>query len=369
MIIIHYNPHDGIITNDYIDTLNRAMGEGVTCLTATSITRLKEILSKQHIDIIDIHGCWHDSLPLVMTLAKKHGTRIVLTPHGQLEPWIIKRQLTSMLLRKHLYQKQLTRRAYAVIVMGKMEHENMKRLGWNRRLETIPCSLFTSSVTDGKMASDTLAIFRKVMDSDVRGLMDATTVKALQLRFKAGITKNKRWINEEEEQLLLSLTKQQWRQIQLYAYYTSTLNVIKSGANTMSLTIPDCHPESIRCYLPSRIETNEVKSIPAIVADADGKHGSEEVLNMIKSLRHKILHNQLGIADIVQISETIFHLKTDEDEVRYLLKDEKLTSFTSRVMSLVKEFTGLPEGFLLLPAINDRKTVQLRQRIIKQLKI
>lgn len=370
MIIIHYNPNVGNITNDYIDTLNRAMGEEVMCLTATSIPSLKELLTNHHPDIIDIHGCWHDSLPMVMALAKKKAIRIVLTPHGQLEPWIIgKRRLTSKLLRKLLYQKQLTKRAYAVIAMGKMEHDNMKRLGWNRRIETIPCSLFTSSITDGKMASDTLAVFKKVMDSNVRELMDATTVKALQLLYKASITLDKSWIDEEEGNLLSALTMQQWRQIQIYTYHTSTLNVIKSGADVMSLQIPDCHPETIQCYLPSQMEKNEPMGIPAIATGANGQHSCEDVINMIKTLHKKAFRSKLEIADIVQVSNTLFHLKTDEEEVRYLLKDAKLSKFASRIMTLTKEFTGLPDGFLLLQAVNDHWTKQLSYRIIKQLKI
>ena len=371
MNIIHYNPHGDKTVADYIDTLNKSMSGQAVCRVVDKLLALKGELSRQHADIVDIHGCWHKTIPFACIIAKHHGARIVVTPHGQLEPWIMKRHwLITTLPRTLSYQHRIIKRAYSVIVMGKMEHDNMEKLCWTPRIETIPCSLFTSSITDDEMARQTLAVFNKVLDSNVLELMDITTTSALHSLYKIYTTADPRWLEPSERETIEKLDQRQWRQIEIYAYNTSTLLDVRHGADALGITLPDCHPSEIACYLPySHSNENQRQRLASLTADEKGMHNPADVVEMIKALQQKVRKRTLGIADILQFSATLYQLRTDEDEVRYLLDEAKLTRFASSLMQTVVHFTHLPYGFLTVSPNNGRLTRRIMNTIFKQLEI
>ena len=371
MNIIHYNPWGDKLSADYIDTLNKSMDGQAVCRVAGSILELRKELARQHADIIDIHGCWHDSIPIATAMACRHRTRIVVTPHGQLEPWVTRRRwLTSTLPRQILYQYRTVSKAYSVIVMGEMELSNMRKLGWTNRIETIGCSLFTSSITDGEMARQTLAVFRKVMDSNVVELMEPNTTHALHSLYKACTIADARWLATEEREAVEQLDENSWRQIEIYGHHTSTLVDIRHGADALGITLPDCRPAEIACYLPDNYdkEANHQR-LASLSTDEKGMHSPSDVVDMIKGLSQKTRKHTLGIADILQFASTLYRLRTDEDEVRYLLTEAQLTAFAARMMQLVRHFTLLPDGFLIVTPLDDKRARNIKNTILKKLEI
>ena len=146
MRILHYYTASDKISHEYIDILSKAMTElnylsGDGCIENVSASSLHEalkLINLSNVDIIHLHGCWRDSDFMLVRKAKKSGTRIIVSPHGQLEPWVI----NTDYWKKHfpriiVYQKKIGRDAFAVVVMGRMEEECMKRLGWNVRIEVV----------------------------------------------------------------------------------------------------------------------------------------------------------------------------------------------------------------------------------------
>lgn len=371
MNIIHYNPIGNKTIADYIDTLNESMGKDNVCRTVNTLMKFRSEIKRQPADIVNIHGCWHHSMAMAASMAVSHGARVVVTPHGQLEPWILRhRRFTQKLLQRLLYQRRIVGRAYAVIVMGEMELGNLKRLGWTRRIETIPCSLFTSSITDGEMAGQTMRVYRKILDTNVLPLMDSTTTSAMHSLFKAAVTADGRWLDDDERLALSSLDDRQWRQLEIYGHHTATLHYIRQGAENIGLPLPDFHPETIACYPPRHAVGDKGREpVEPLPTDAHGQHTPAHVIDMIKSLRHKVRHHTFGMADVVQLSATLYRLRTDEDEVRYRLDDKQLTKFMSRLMHIVGHFTLLPEGFFIVSPLADRKTRKIQKSILKQLEI
>ncbi|MGN0280693.1 MAG: glycosyltransferase [Prevotella sp.] len=371
MNIIHYNPWGDKLSAIYIDTLCKSMDGQVVCRVAGSLLELKKEMSQQHADIIDIHGCWHDSIPFATCLARRQRTRIVITPHGQLEPWVTRRRwLTSTLPRQMLYQRRTVRDAYSVIVMGEMELNNIQRLGWTRRVETIPCSLFTSSISDEEMARQTLAIFRKVMDSNVIELMQPNTSHALHSLYKACTIADARLLEIAEREAVEQLDESGWRQIEIYGHHTSTLVDIRHGADALGITLPDCRPAMIACYLPDNYDNDAPhQRLATPSADEQEMYAPADVVDMIRELSLRARKRTLGIADILQLSSTLWRLRTDEDEVRYLLSENRLMTFAARMMQLVRHFTLLPEGFFIVNPLDDNRTKHIKNTILKKLEI
>lgn len=90
-------------------------------------------------DVVHVNGCWTPSCAMVQRWAQKRGYRVVLTPHGMLEPWIIKRHYwTRKFPALLLYQKAAIKHADIIHATAESERCHLLQLGWNRNIEVIP---------------------------------------------------------------------------------------------------------------------------------------------------------------------------------------------------------------------------------------
>ncbi len=83
-------------------------------------------------DVVHVNGCWMPQCALAQRWAQHMGCKVVLTPHGMLEPWIIKRHYyTRKLPALWLYQKKALREAEALVATAESEKGNILKLGYN----------------------------------------------------------------------------------------------------------------------------------------------------------------------------------------------------------------------------------------------
>lgn len=172
MKILHYIPQDDDMITSYVTMLIDNMGLEAENVIATEEAVAKEKLKSIHFDILHIHGCWRNSSAKIIKTAVKKGCRMILSPYGQLEPWIIdERYWKEKLPKQILFQRHIVESAYAIIIQGRMEEECMRKLGWNNRIEIIRNPIITHSITPSVMARKMYAIYRKVLDSNTLELM------------------------------------------------------------------------------------------------------------------------------------------------------------------------------------------------------
>ena len=196
MHILHFFQSQNNLQSQYVSMLMSTMGTGVEQAAYNSISDVRKALNGSHFDILHIHGCWSVQYAKAAALARRLGTRVIITPHGELEPWILKdRQWQEKMPKTLLYQRQTIQEAYVVIAMGNMEYKSLERLAWNPRIETVRNALVTHSITPQDMTRQLLAIYRKVMDSDVYHLMDDNTRQTLFTILKAGVCGDVRWLD------------------------------------------------------------------------------------------------------------------------------------------------------------------------------
>lgn len=96
------------------------------------------LLAQVKPDVVHINCCWMPACTAVQSLAQKRGYKIVLTPHGMLEPWIIKRNYwTRKLPALMLYQKTAIRKADCLQATAESERDNLLKLGYNRNIKVV----------------------------------------------------------------------------------------------------------------------------------------------------------------------------------------------------------------------------------------
>ena len=89
-------------------------------------------------DVVHINCCWTPDCAMIQRLAQKQGYKVVLTPHGMLEPWIIQRHYwTRKVPALWLYQRAAIQKADCIQATAESERDNLLKLGYNYNIKVV----------------------------------------------------------------------------------------------------------------------------------------------------------------------------------------------------------------------------------------
>lgn len=365
MRILHYYDKDDAMVGQHVKLLTESMGLEAENHTATQAEQARTLLKGGQYNVLHLHGCWRNSSHSVVTLAFKLGVRLVLTPHGQLEPWVQEENRWKEKLPKRLlYQRSIVKKAYAVIIQGRMEQECMEQLGWNARTVIIRNAVVTSSITATDMARQTFAVYRKVMDSNPLELMDSDMRKTLHDILMTGITGDKHWLTEPFQPSPLS--SEQWRQLLCYAHQEHITDTLRKGIRILGLEAPDIDVEQIAYFLPDGFR--QAESIKQTIGYQFASE-NDRLMATFRYLRKLATNGQLGISHLIELDRELREHGCEEEALADDLKERRLWAIASRLMQTASSLTGLTEGFMPVTPTNDRATRKLRKQIENHLKI
>lgn len=349
----------------YVSVLERTMAGYADVKASRGLRQYRKLIKEQQPDIVHLHGCWHVSYAVAALLASANGARVVLSPHGQLEPWVLKQKYWSEKLPKLVaFQRPLAKHAYALIAMGRMEHDCLVRLKWNPRCETVLNSLITDTLTDEQMGAKVYAVYRKVLDSDQWPLMDDSTRMAVRGLIKAGQTGDERWLDGQELDACKALTAEEWRKVAIFSCQESIFDTVSSGAGALGLAMPDFNPATVASY--SR--QNDGEKSPQRLGDS-GSNETERLLDMIRSSRKLFHRRRLTMSHIVELSAFLRKSRADEGKLAEQLEEKKLLPYAKRLMQCLSDLAGLEEGFMPVKAGDARRAAKMENIITKHLKI
>ena len=364
MKILHYYDDKNDMIAQYVRALCDGMGLEVTNDISTSLSDAVQKLNERHYDLLNVHGCWSYSAYRAVRQAFRANTRLVLTPHGQLEPWIISRQYwTEKLPKKLLFQQRMVQSAYAVIIQGHMEEECMKKLGWNSRTVIIRNSLITQTTTAKAMSNRTFHLYRKIMDSNPWALMTDDTKSSLRQMLKVGITGDIRWL---QDTFTTISDADQWRMLYCYIHQEQISKTVQRAIPLLNLNIPDFDISSMPCFMPDGYEPSKT------IEEAIGMQFATEndrLLATFRHLKHLTLRSRLTLSHLVELDKELRTHGSAEDQLCNTLREKNLFKFAARIMQLMNDFTGLDEGLMLMAPIDDRLTGYLRRMIENHLRI
>lgn len=106
---------------------------GVECKLAVA-----NLLDDIRPDVVHVNCCWMPACAAVQRMAQRRGYKVVLTPHGMLEPWIVRRHYwTRKFPALQLYQKAAIRKADCLQATADSERENLLKLGYNANVKVV----------------------------------------------------------------------------------------------------------------------------------------------------------------------------------------------------------------------------------------
>mgnify|MGYP002625583264 CR=1 FL=1 len=329
MKILHLYPHNNPLIVQHVAMLSHEQTDAIP-------------------DIVHIHGCWQYQTVKQAMQARRQGARVVFTPHGGLEPWIIdERRYSEKLCKSLLWQRRLAEYSYVIIAQGTMEAETLKQLGWNPRIEIIRNAVVTNSITPEAMARQTQDVYRKVMDSNTVELMEEDGLRLMALLLKAGITGDKRWITSP----LPTVDESEWRRLLVYADHENVRTTIDSGARIMGLHHDYIETDRIKSYLPTDYQKPKVKAY-----DVNG-------------IVNEMHHGHLTLRHFVELDRALRRADVDDEWLVDALTEAHLLKYFRRVLQVLIEKTGLDEGFLPASPLDDRRTQAIRNLLNDHLRI
>ena len=355
MKVLHVYPESDQLIQRHVMMLADGMRQSAEVYTAGNSTSARQQLKLRDPDIIHVHGCNQFFLLRTLRSAEKAGIRTVITLHGQLEPWILHQQKAQEKASRWLLLKDGITHAYAVITLGRLERTNFESLGWNRRIEEIHNAVITNAMAPKEMAAMTFAIYQKVTDSNTLEQMDDESLQMLAVILKAGITGDKRWIEDVPQ------TSPDWRRLLIYAEQENIRNYIDYGINILGLSTPILDTSKISAYFPDNYL--RPKLLKEIIGDYQGNE-NEYILRMIRQIEKQPL-----LLHLIELTREFYRDNINDDLLSDMLEEKGLKGFASRLMQILSEQVLLDEGYMPLTPVDDKQTEKIRKLLTNHLKI
>ena len=358
MKVLHVYPKSDSLIERHVTLLAEGMRQSAEVKVADSAVTFKRLFREMEPDIVHCHGCWQFFLARAASYAIRHEARVVLTPHGQLEPWVIKHQSVQENISKTLlWQRRTVERAYAVILLGKLEYDNFRKLGWNQRTEEIHNAVITNAITQAEMCTQTFAIYQKVMDSNTLEQMDEESLRALAIIIKVGIMGDRRWVKDNH----IDDAHIDWRRLFIYAEHEHISNYVDYGISTLGLSTPSIDVSRIAAYFPDHYECP--KTLKEVVGDYDGNE-TDYLVRIIRQINKQPL-----LLHLIELTRELYRDNVNDELLTEKLEDKNLLTYAARLMQVLSEQTLLDEGYMPLYPKDDRQTEHIRRMLTNHLKI
>lgn len=102
------------------------------------LNEFRSFLLAEKPDIVHINGIWSPQNWGFQKKAQELGIKVILSPHGMLEPWIMAQNSWKKRLGLFLYQRKAIQRAKCLHTTAEMEALNIQYLGFKTPIHIIP---------------------------------------------------------------------------------------------------------------------------------------------------------------------------------------------------------------------------------------
>ena len=141
------------------------------------VNKLLDVLKP---DLVHVNCCWMPTCSLVQKMAQKRNIKVVLTPHGMLEPWIIKRHYwTRKVPALLLYQRTAIKKADCLQATAESEKQNLSKLGYNYNIKFVKLGIDAESIamkTSWKKTKQLLFLSRVHVKKGINYLIEAADI-------------------------------------------------------------------------------------------------------------------------------------------------------------------------------------------------
>lgn len=114
------------------------------------IKEFRTFLEKEKPDIVHINGIWSPQNWGFQKVAQELKIKVVLSPHGMLESWILEHNPLKKKIALFLFQNNAIKKADHIHATAQMENDSIRKLGFNNAITIIPNGIDLSEITHTK---------------------------------------------------------------------------------------------------------------------------------------------------------------------------------------------------------------------------
>ena len=309
-------------------------------------------------DIVHIHGCWRFRHAQMALSLRKRGARLLLSPHHELQPWVISQHRVGEKWPKQLlWQKRLVAACYCVVASGTWERQALSDLAWNERIMDVPDAVLTQQVAAKDMVRTMVTVYRKILDTHPRELLSEEALTLLPAVLKVGVTGDRRWLQQEEQlkKAARELSNEDWRHLYIYAHHEGITSWFNRGIELLAIPSIAFDAERIDIWrpLPSPEEEQEHTTIEALIS----------------SIRRCVRRRRLSYRLLVDLTTRLFDDTLSEERLMSVLRKTKQDAFFASLLTVLAETTLLDEGFMPCLPVDNKTTEAIRQSLAQHLAI
>ncbi len=328
----------------------------VTCLRSLDRSTLSAL---RDYDVIHVFTLWHRSVLHLLHKAYSLHIPVVITPLGDLQPWVYA-------LHQHSYEwlkwKKAITKASAVQVCGKLEEHSFQQLHLNTRTVLIKNPILTNLVTFESVAQATGKLYRKVIDSNVRFSIteetNALLCGTIQLGIDDFMLRNHELCRKLSQQWP-QLTNEQWRKILIYATDEHVDDYLSIGLERLNISMPNLNVQDIEKYpLPWKYAEGDLPSdtliphsilIRSKLSENVDKNevGERQLAIEMINLHHETESSHVPLRHLANVYTTLRFIPMDEDRVVDILKAMGLSAFAQKVIKKLQKTLRLPDGYAI----------------------
>jgi hypothetical protein len=329
-------------------------------------------------DIVHVHGSYHFLNSRIALWSRKRGFPVVFSPYGGMNPDYIEEEYGSRTWKMLSYQKSMTAGASAILSSDAKESEYIQRERLTDRVEFVSDPRNDEYWGEENYAHSVLGLYHKVLDSDKGLHIDQQSREALSalLHLSLSGSTERQPLCSEDILNLRGITPKQWRDIHLFAYEQGVTSNMEEGIAKAQLTVPEIHLESTPVFplrqskdqspLGATLSTNSPLSQHRY--ENKLRHCDEAIRTtcvMLLNLRHLLRQNRATLRHLCDLTAVFRFDKLDERQLALQLKHLGLYNFTRRICQVLHETTYLDEGYMPVPALDDRGTSHIRTHLMK----
>ena len=360
--VLHYIQSTGMGKDDsalkYVNALIRSTKDETESYVVTQeemgsnwisfSIKFNKLLKQTQPDIIHIHGSWNYYTALADKFARKKGFFTVISPHGLLTPKMTDDPefWKKKVPRIFLYQLGMIRNTKYLIATDEEEAEDLKMLGWKRRITVVKAS--DKDCDDTTTCTQLIAAYNKVIDTNYPLRITEEETRFVKKCLRASLWQNdclpeELIPSEEEKEQVAKLSK---RRISLYAYDNHITQLFTEGAKRIGITLNDL-PDAEN--LPRFKQKKQEK----------GRHEKkiEKICSIISNLAEGVNINvdytptgKLSLLTFGNIYSALRFNDYNEDDFCTQIKKKFVMKTAKRLMTKLQEDFGLETGFLpILP--------------------
>ena len=107
-------------------------------------------LEKEKPDIVHINGIWNPLNWGFQKVAQELKIKVIISPHGMLESWILQHNPLKKKLALSLFQNNAIKKADHIHATAQLEKNSIRKLGFNNEITIIPNGIDLSEITKVK---------------------------------------------------------------------------------------------------------------------------------------------------------------------------------------------------------------------------